>query len=331
MVRRVPARTVTLFGFVLVLVVAAAVEAQPFEAVVMGAHQDCNGSREPITHRRTLEWVNPDVVESDTPLYSIASNASGLLFGLIGAPPYQIVALTPDGGRTVLATASGRGSTIAVAPGGRMYVLAVRDGHTIDRFSAAGVLEASYPLGQQVGVGFDVAYDGCTLFFTSSAGRDRIGNVIQRINGCTGERLPDFTGVTPPVEDIEVQPDGQVLVTTTHDVRLYSAGGALVRTVVPTLANYGFDPLHHVIEQAAVRHGVLWLTANDPCGSGVLLRIDFATGAELSRRTLGALNVAYSLVVGSASMAAVPTAGEVALALLAFMLAAAGSLVLRLR
>lgn len=321
-----PARTV-----LLLLLVAPVVEAQPFEAVVMGGHQVCNFHRESTTHQRTLEWVNPDAVESNTPLYWIASSASGRLFGLIGSQPYQIAAITPDGGRTVLATAPGRGSMIAVAPGGRMYVLAVRGGHTLDRFSPDGVLEASYPLGQPVGVGFEVAPDGCTVYFTSSAGRDMIANRIQRINGCTGERLPDFTVVMPPVEDIEVQPDGQLLVATRQDVRLYDASGALARTIVPTLENYGFDPRHHMVEQASVRNGVLWLTMNDPCGSGFLLRIDFATGAELSRRAMASVNVAYSLVVGSAPFAAVPTAGEVALVLLAFVLAAAGSLVLKLR
>lgn len=201
----------------------------------------------------------------------------------------------------------------------------------LDRLSAAGVLEASYPFpAVSRGPGFDVAPDGCTVFYASIAG-DRIGGRIHRFDGCTGTALPDFATTPRMVNDLEVQPDGRVLVATDANVFLYRADGTLERTVVASVAAYGFDALRTVIDQVSLRQGVLWLTPNDPCGEGTLLRVSFADGTELSRRRPSVVHVTYHLVVGSASLAAVPTAGEGGLSLLALALAAGGVLLLRVR
>lgn len=300
-----------------------ALPAQGFDAVLSG---NMAGGCHVLSFRRpALEWVNPNGTELETDILAVASGDGRRVLATLGHDPYRIVAIQPEGVQTHFATGgAGVAAHLAVADDGRVYALATTTGSVrrIDRFSPAGTLEASYPLGvigASVG-GLDVASDNCTLFYGA-------GTTIERFNGCTGTPLPSFATV-PDLRDIEVQPGGTVLVATESAVLLYTAAGALSRTVA-TLSAYGFDPTKHLIDQAAVRDGVVWFTANNPCAEGNLLRVTLENGAELSRRELGVINDARALVLGG--NVNVPLAGETALALLVFALGAAGAFVLRLR
>lgn len=313
-----PTRAVSLL---LTLAWAAAAGAQSYEAVLSG--NDVAGCFVLAFRSRVLEWVNPDDVEYDTPVEAVAGDERGRVYAITHDRPYQLMRITSSGERTPFSSGPGFGSALAVADDGRVYVLGSHDGaQKIDRFSASGVLEATYPLARLPFIrGFDVGPDGCTILYAR-------GSTIARVDGCTGAPLPDFATVPDPT-DLEVQPDGQVVVATSSAVLLYSASGTLVRTVT-TAAAYGFT--RHSIDQVSVRNGVLWMTPNAPCSDGGhLLRVSFADGTELSRRALHGVNEANALVVSPGALTSVPTAGEVALTLLAFALASAGALALRLR
>jgi hypothetical protein len=180
------------------------------------------------------------------------------------------------------------------------------------------VLEATYPLTTD---NIAVGADNCTIYYRTGA------NVIGRINGCIGAPLPDFAALTF-INDIEVMPDGQVLVSSGNEVELYDASGAFVR-VVADLTTHGLSDRE--ADAIAVRGGELYIAAVDGCSAGnsFLLRVGLADGSEISRVPL-AMTGADAIVINAAALA-IPTAGEVALVLLSFALAAAGALALKLR
>jgi hypothetical protein len=234
--------------------------------------------------------------------------------------PLTIVEIRPDGTQVPFYTGPQSGGLgMAVAASGTVFVSTGGVTPQLVRISPEGVLEATYPFSGSNHLA--VAPDGCTILYSFGM------SLIRRINGCTGAVLPDFAP-SEWIHDIEVLPDGQVLVATDSFVRLYTAAGALVRTVA-SLAAYGLND--NTADAVAVRDGVLAIAAVDGCQAdeSVLLRVDFSDGTELSREGLQ-LTTARGLVLG-ASVPGVPTLGEMALALLAFALAAAGALALSLR
>lgn len=83
------------------LFAALAVQAQPFEAVVMGGYQTCSNG-EPGFQRQAVEWVNPDAIERPTTIRAIDTNASGRVYALLqeGSAPYQLATIAPDGSAT---------------------------------------------------------------------------------------------------------------------------------------------------------------------------------------------------------------------------------------
>jgi hypothetical protein len=315
--------TIQLRGLILVLVALlplAAEAQQPFDAVVSG--ESVFGCHIVPIIEPGVVWVNPDRVEQPTDIAMVASGDGRRVFAVTEGSPYRVVQVEPSGAQTAFHTGTGRALGLAVADDGRVYV--VTDDPRLDRISPSGTLEASYPLGTVPPLNgpFDVAPDNCTIFYSR-------GGVISRINGCTGASLPDFASV-PFVSDIEVLPDGQVLLTEGNAVRLYSAAGALVRTVASITA-YGFDSDRFEAAQASLRDGVLWIAVVNRCeASSSLLRVSFATGAELSRRPLPVLNTASGLVIGAAT-ASIPTLSEMVMVLLVLVLAAGGSVALKLR
>lgn len=308
------------------LAAAAAAAQQPFEAVIAGRRVD--GCRILPLVRQGVEWVNPDRVEADSDISALASGDGRRVFATVEGTPYRVVRIEPDGTRTPFFTGpSGFALAVTVADDGRVYVLVgglITGLLRIDRISPAGVLEASVVAGGGTD-GFDVASDNCTIYY----GR---GTTIRRFDACTGTELPDFATTPQDVTDLEVQPDGRVLVAVEGSVLLYSAAGALVRTVT-TVAAHGLDPSRFTAEEAALRDGTLWVAITNACDTsegGHLLRLSFDTGAVISRDVLSYLNGANSMVIGAAA-ASIPTLAEMALALLALALAAGGALVLRLR
>jgi hypothetical protein len=155
---------------------------------------------------------------------------------------------------------------------------------------------------------------------------------VSRFNGCTGEALAQFATVGDLwIHDIEPLIDGTVLVAIDHEVRLYSAGGTLLRTIA--LASYGYGPGSMPVQIALNTDGTLYIAVFDFfCEAEKergLLRISFADGRELSRRPFEELGSVRSLVVGTAALPAAPSVSDVGLLLIAIAIAGVGALALR--
>ena len=302
-----------------VIVTAPVAEAQQnFDVVVAGFDASFGCFILPIV-QPVQQWYGPDRTDYDSDIMTIASADGRRVLALLDGAPLQIVELRPDGSQSPFYSGSpGFGSSMTIAPNGTVFVSVGGVTPSLVRISAAGVLEATYPLTTDM---IDVASDGCTIYYRTGA------NVIARINGCTGAPLPDFTSLTW-VNAFEVLPGGEVLVSTEDEVHLYDASGAFVR-VVASLPAYGLND--HMAEATALSGGVLYVAATNSCDAtdSFLLRVAFSDGAELSRAPLE-MTGAAAIVVGNA-VAGVPTLGEMALALLAFTLAAGGALVLKIR
>ena len=269
------------------LLLAFAVNTQALEVLLSGTRfQGCRTFPYGVP---LLEWVVPRAVEIGSTVYAVASNESGQVYGLVDDDteevdvPYRVVRFMPSGERVVFAAGLGYAGALTVADDGRVYVIADYGfGKRIDRYSPAGKWEAFYTLLAAHTDLLDVASDGCTLFY-------RLGTGIERINGCTGQPLLPFADI-PNVQDLEVQPDGHVLVATGSAVLLYDAAGTLVRTVATA------EP-GRTIDQASVHDGVLWMTSHDPCSDGALLRVSFANGTVLSRHALTHMTTTSGMVV----------------------------------
>ncbi len=284
----VPSNSVLIRLVCLLLLLASAAPTQAIEVLLSGTRlQGCRTFPYGVP---LLEWVVPRAVEIGSTVYAIASNESGQVYGLVDDDteavtdvPYRVVRFTPSGERVFFAGGLGHAGALTVADDGRVYVLADYSfGKRIDRYSASGKWEAFYTLLAAHMDLLDVASDGCTLFY-------RLGTGIERINGCTGQQLLPFADI-PNVQDLEAQPDGQVLVATGSAVLLYDAAGNLVRTVAAA------EP-GRTIDQASLHDGVLWMTSNDACSDGALLRVSFENGTVLSRHALTHMTTTSGMVV----------------------------------
>lgn len=298
----------------------AAMAQQNFDAVVSGV--DVFGGCFILPYSESVvQWVNPLRVEYGD-VEMVASADGRRVLALMRANPLRIVEIRPDGSQLPFFNGQAdtpSGVSMTIASNGRVFVSTASVTTVLARISAAGVLEATYPLpGSNIAVG----PDGCTIYYFTSNG------IIRRMNGCTGAALPDFATPAGAVEDIEVLPSGQVLVSAGTQVSLYDTTGALVR-VVADLNSYGLTDRYATA--IAERGGVLFIAAVDPCDAAfsVLLRVGLADGSEISREELFMTN-ANAIVINAAALA-IPTLGEVAFALLVFALAAAGALMLKLR
>jgi len=314
-------RTKLVPGLLLVAVVLAAPTSeaqQPFGAVVSGGDASAGCYIIPIV-QEVVQWYDLDRTDYDDDVMMIGSADGRRVLALLFGDPMRIVEIRPDGSQVPFYSGSpGLGGSMAVASNGTVFVAAGGPAPSLARISPAGTLEATYPLTTD---NIAVGPDGCTIFYRT--GLSDIG----RINGCTGAALPDFAALTW-INDVEVLSDGQVLVSSESQVALYDASGAFVR-IVADLSSYGLGD--RGADAITVRGGVLYLAAVDGCSTAnsLLLRIAFSDGTEISRTPLD-MTYATAIVVGAAGVT-IPTLGEVALALLAFALAAGGALALKLR
>jgi hypothetical protein len=302
----------------LLLLLAPFVQAQQsFEVVVSGWDIGDACHITPIS-TPVVQWHNPNALNSDD-VVSIATDGRRV-YGLINGTPLRVVELRPDGSQIPFYTGTPFGKDIAAASDGRVFVSRGGAPNTLLRISASGVLEATYPVSAS---DIEVGSDGCTIYYVGPSS----SMVIHRMNGCTGAALPDFA-TTPYVYDFEVLPDGQVLVASETEVRLYDASGSFVR-VVGDLDSYGLGG--NIADEIAARGGIVYIAAPNWCdaASSVLLRIALSDGAELARTSLR-MNSADSIAL-AASGPTIPTLSEMALALLAFVLAAGGAFMLELR
>lgn len=299
----------------------------PFEAVLL-SHGVYGCYILPIQTPSTLLWVTPERFEPNTDVVSLASADGRTVFALVDAAPVRIAKISPGGFRTEFFSGSSESIAqyIGVAPDGRVFVASWQE---VTSISPAGVKERTSPIPdfQTYGGYFAVAPDGCTLFYSS-----RTANVVRRINGCTGEVLPNFASPASYVLDVHPLSDGSVLVAEEDTVSLYDAAGVLIR-VVARMDSYGVDLQGLYPQRIAVsRDGAdLWLAAMPICdGQSILLRLSMTNGRELSRLEIGG-TWATALVAGVShpSTPAIPTTTHPVLLLLAVTLASAGLFVLR--
>jgi len=271
-------------------------------------------------HAVAVQWYTPNLIEYEN-VVAIASGDGRRVFALVSGAPVEIVEIRPDGSEIPFYQGSPGSAAIsmAIASDGHMFLANGGPTSALMRISPAGVLEGSYPLTSD---NIAVGADGCTIYYRTGS------NDIRRINGCTGAALPDFANGLLWINDFLELPDGQVLVASGDQVNLYDATGMFVRTVA-SLASYGLE--NRDAHAITVRNGVLFIAATDWCvvEDSVLLAIALSNGDELSRRPLAMTSA--RAIVAAANGPTIPTLSEMALALLAFVLAAGGALVLKLR
>jgi hypothetical protein len=306
--------------FCILLVPALSAQQLRFEAVMTG-RVVVGCMILPISFS-AVQWVNPDRLYTDPNTTSetrSVTSAPGLpVFALRDG---DIINLQPDGTHTVIL--AGSFYALTVAPSGRFFATTGTD---LSVISSAGVLEATYPLpgATPVSALVAVASDGCTVYYRKSSS-------IGRVNGCTGAPLSDFMAINiSDLYDIHPLPNGQVLIARTNGVDLHDASGSLIRNVA-NIADYGFDPLLYAPYQvAATPDGqVVWMAILNGCEEmGSLVRVAIQDGHELSRVD-AETSTANGLVIGTATTAGVPTAGNLALAAFAIVLACTGALLLR--
>jgi hypothetical protein len=323
------------FALALAVTLAAhAVQAQPWEAVASGRlTAGCHILAINIPYVQWW-WYGGDPEErsrlDQIHVQTIASPDRTNVFALINSPA-RIVRLSPDGSQATFSVAPAgiTATDMAIAPGGRIFLAAYQSStQKLLVISPAGVPEATYdwavpPDGFEPALA--VAADGCTLLYNT-------GTAIARVNGCTGAPLPPFTELAN-VQDVEPQTDGTVLVAAGNQVLLFSGGGALIRTIA-SISSFAGQPFYDPgleVQQVARRNDLVWMMAGNPCDSGFRVAVRFTDGGVVTWAD-SVINNATALILGPVDRAeTIPTLAEMALVLLAFALAAAGSLVLRLR
>ncbi|HEX6087081.1 MAG TPA: hypothetical protein VF266_21300 [Thermoanaerobaculia bacterium] len=267
-----------------------------------------------------------------------------------GGPEVNAVAAAP-GGRVVAAiptgdtfhvdyvTADGSSQRIGIAPpgytplslvagaNGTVYALAVENAspaRVIVVFAPDGTVTAQ-PLPTSIANAFnmDLAADQCTLFLVAAAG-------IARYNVCTQTELPLFaTGITGVA--VRILPDGGAVVARGGNlapVRLSPAGLPAQTYTLP-------EP--EAVRALAIADGGSRVIAATRCTESIY-SIDVATG-QATRVAYGLYSLelprfivpylSWTAALGASHTPTVPTAGELALALLATGLA--GAALLRMR
>lgn len=310
-------------ALLLVFSFAASVQAQqPFEVAISGT-QVVGCFILPFVDRR-LQWIVPNRLETGSSVRTIASGDGRRVFALLSAPNVRIVEVRPDGSQTPFFTMDGAtADALAAGPDGRVFVRLHTGTYQLGVISPAGVLEATYPLAFAFQTSMDVGSDGCTIFYSDD------DTIVHRIDACTGTALPDFsTSLTGIITDLDALSNGQLLIADLERVALCDSSGSFVRWVA-TLSAYGFEEDADVGQIAASADLTRVFLVPQECEvDGTLLELSFANGAEISRRTIG-LNFPSGIVIGAAAAAAVPTASEWALALLASGIALVAVFVLK--
>ncbi|HYC92125.1 MAG TPA: hypothetical protein VEO54_23145 [Thermoanaerobaculia bacterium] len=297
-------------GLVLAMVCVPLVAQKPYEAVIAGIHGGC--AFEPF--QPTVDWIGPSGSIAESEGHTVAAAPSGRVFAADRsddvASAFEVNEIGLGGfSRRVSQTIPGSGepAALVVDASGNMYVLA---SNTIYALTAAGALRATYPLGAFSATAMDLAADQCTMLFAA-------GTTVRRFNVCTGTPLPDFGPVAHEYFGLRILPDGGVLLSRDNAIDRYTAGGVLARTYAVTglpiamgLANGGDS---------------VWLARF--CVFD-LIEMDLGTGAVRTIATIGSANpnsivpyLGWSAVLGSFHNAGIPTASQLMLVALGFLLA----------
>ncbi|GBE10202.1 hypothetical protein BMS3Abin12_00764 [bacterium BMS3Abin12] len=154
------------------------------------------------------------------------------------------------------------------------------------KFDPTGALLDSYsPQRESRGTDWiDLAADQCTLHYTSE------GTSIKQYNVCTKTQLPDFaTGLNGPCYAHRIRPNGEELVACTSQIYRLNSSGVIIQTYhlpgTTLLFALNLDPDNKSFWTADLF-------------SGVIFRLNIATGATMRKidatvlRSLGGLSVA---------------------------------------
>ncbi len=207
------------------------------------------------------------------------------------------------------------GNAIAVAKNGGVFALvSPAQGQPVDHgiavISPSGILERVIAITGYVGK-LAVAVDSCTIFYTD-------GDVIRRVNACTGAPLPVFAPIGEPITGLVALSNGDVLVTTMHQLRRFTSTGALAQAYSVQDMDRG------ELDAVAVSsdESVLAIAGMRGCADrGYIIALSVVDGRELWRRETSYISTATGLVLGPLP-AAIPTLYPTGLIVLATVLAA---------
>ena len=283
---------------------------KPYEAAIAGPHGSC--SFEPF--RATVDWIGPSGPIAESEGQTIAAAPGGRVFAagrsdhVPGAFEIDEVGLSGVTRRVSQPVAgSETPEALVVDTNGNLYVLA---SNTIYALTAAGALRAAYPLGTSFARSMDLAVDQCTMLIVD-------GTIVQRFNVCTGTPLSHFVSAGPEHLGVRILHDGGVLLSRPDAIDRYTPGGVLARTYAVS----GFP----IAMGLADGGDSVWLAR--ACIFD-LIQIDLGTGATTTIAPIGNANpnsivpyLGWSAVLGSFHNAGVPTASQLMLVALGFLLA----------
>jgi hypothetical protein len=277
-----------------VLSIAATASAQVPDVVVTGAAEPC-WIILPCGEQRTdwIGWGFGYRSDEDSDIEVIAAAPGGRLLALLANAPLRVVEIFPDNTRVPVASVPNLGGfDLIVARSGAFFVLAGLPGtRQILAFDAAGNHVATYNLPLVYGTMFELAADQCTLFNTEPASP----STVRRFNVCSGTPLPDFAIVPAGVTDIDVLPDGEVLLATLTGLQRYSTAGVLTRS---------YPIPESVMNAGLTDHGVTALVMTGP-DSSTLLRVNLLSGQRQDLIPELGINFARSVVPRAAWTAAI--------------------------
>lgn len=291
-------------SLLLALLTTTGALAQQFDFVATGYETYCGLQAGEPYYIDEIEW-HPRWSETDTDIALVAAMGAGRVIAARSGWRIELFELRAD--RAEIPFYSGldghEAQGLAVDRSGNVYVLTrQREGqlntYSIAAITSAGSLRAIYPVGASEWPGpytrawdLDLASDQCTLIFIDDSG-------IRRVDGCNGTALPDFPSSDFPAatRDLAILPGGEVLASNNHQLRRYSADGALRWS--RTLSYSGAITL--------TRSGAAVL-ASLPCGTSstghYVAELDLETGEQL-RRTVVDLAEVRSLVASNGWTAA---------------------------
>lgn len=305
-------------GFLLAVVCFPLAAQNPYEVVVGGPHGGC--AFEAMTFG--VEWYGASGHLATSYGYVVAAAPGGRVYaaGVTDSVEnfFEVHEIRPDTPSRRISQTIPAGpewpEALVVDARGNMYVL-MRDSvapsydQAIFAVNATGELRTRYPLGTADAMSMDLAADQCTMFIAGHS------SGVRRLNVCTGVSLPDFAPVT--ARSVRVLPDGGVLLARGAGLERYTAGGSLLRT---------YPLAGDVIAMSLANGGsAVWL--HQRCMRDVT-ELDLTSG---STRQILALDdeepislvphSGWSAALNSFHNAAVPTASQLLLVALGFLLA----------
>lgn len=282
---------------------------KPYEAVIAGIHGGC--AFEPFGS--SVDWIDPSGSIEQAPGHAVAAAPGGRVFAARRSEDVDLAFEVDEIGlggfsRRVSQTVEAADpEALVVDVNGNLYVLA---SGTIYALNAAGTLRASYPLGFPFATSMDLAADQCTMFVAA-------GTLVRRFNVCTGTPLPDFGPVAQEHFGVRVLPDGGVLLSREGAIDRYTAGGTLARTYAVAGLPMGMGLANGGNSVWLARFCVFRLE-----------EMDLGSGATTTIAPIGSANPSsivpyfgWSAVLGSFHNAGVPTASQLMLVALGFLLA----------